>query len=58
MIHDLVVESLLAHKPRSISYKYQKGIPHDIQDKEHQKILDELLLTGMDKLVKEGKWIM
>lgn len=58
LIHDLVVESLLGHKPSSISYKYQKGIPHEIQDKEHQKILDELFLTGIDKLVKEGKWIM
>lgn len=57
LIHDLVVQSLLGHKPTSVNHKYQRGIPNDVKDVEHQKILDELTISFMDKLVRDGKWI-
>ncbi|MBR9853888.1 MAG: site-specific integrase [Algicola sp.] len=58
LIHDLVVESLLGHKPTSINHKYQRGLPNEVKDTEHQKILDELtIMSQMDKLVRDGKWI-
>jgi hypothetical protein len=58
LIHDLVVESLLGHKPTTISHKYQRGIPNNIKDQEHQKILDEIFLSpnSLKRLEKEGLW--
>lgn len=42
LVHDIIIESILGHKPTSTSRKYQKGISHELQDKEHDRIWWEL----------------
>ena len=56
LIHDLVLETILGHVPTSINHKYQKGLPNDVLDREHQKVLDEVFLTFLYRLEKKGEW--
>ncbi len=39
-INDLVIMSIQGHKSTSVTHLYQKTMPNDIQDAEHQKVLD------------------
>lgn len=40
LINDFVVMKIQGHKPQGITFGYQGALNHEVQDREHQKILD------------------
>ncbi|SHJ45720.1 phage integrase SAM-like domain-containing protein [Aquimarina spongiae] len=42
LINDLVLMQLQGHKKHGVTFNYQKKIPNEVQDREHQRILDQL----------------
>lgn len=40
LINDLIIMKIQGHTPQGITFGYQGAINHEVQDKEHQKILD------------------
>ncbi|MEM6892507.1 MAG: site-specific integrase [Bacteroidota bacterium] len=56
LINDLVLETLLGHKPTSINRVYQQGLPFEVLDREHQKVLDEIFLSYFERLEAKGQW--
>ncbi len=55
LVHDLIIESILGHKPASISRKYQKRISYEVQDEQHQKILEAVYLTKFEKFAQTAR---
>lgn len=40
LIHDLIITKIQGHSPKGVTYGYQGRISHEVQDREHQKIID------------------
>jgi len=40
LIHDFIIMKIQGHKPQGVTFGYQGAINHEVQDKEHQKVLD------------------
>lgn len=44
-ITDLVINQIQGHTPEGVSFRYQRALPYDILDVEHQKVLDLVFLS-------------
>ncbi|TSE05263.1 phage integrase SAM-like domain-containing protein [Aquimarina algiphila] len=48
LIDTLVIMQIQGHKPEGVTYKYQRKLPYEVIDKEHQKVLD-MIFTNQKK---------